>query len=224
MRLCPSLPHTPHFTPSSTPHTTHFPLPLPTPRQLKSKTRVFMHCSRTALAPHRPIHSRAALRSFIRLLAHSLRSSWERDLCLCIGCVDFIRFQPTVRRTDALWAENTVPWDEKEFACALERCNPSFQIHFYVFITKIYGFVPILSLLRSEFGSQISPVRGSLLRPKSIGHNPIIIVQNKNSGVSKHPTRKRLSSGVTGYMMEICCEFGANRLWLQAEREKSNEE
>ena len=111
----------------------------------------------------------------------------------------------------ALWAENTDPWDKKKFACALEQCNLSIQVHFYLLMTKIYGFVPVLSHLRSEFGSQSSLVRGSLLRQEFIFHISIIILQNKNSGVFKHPIRKRLSSGLNGYMKEICCDFGANR-------------
>ena len=41
---------------------------------------------------------RAPLRSFARLLTHSLPSSWERGLRQYIECVDFIQFQPTVRR------------------------------------------------------------------------------------------------------------------------------
>ena len=38
------------------------------------------------LAPH---CSRTPLRSFVYSLAHSLPSSRERDLCLCIQCIDF---------------------------------------------------------------------------------------------------------------------------------------
>ena len=34
--------------------------------------------------------------SFARSLTHSLRSSWESDLCRWVECVDFIQFQPTV--------------------------------------------------------------------------------------------------------------------------------
>ena len=49
------------------------------------------------LAPHCSLPSRAPLRSFIRSLAHSLPSSWEKYLCQEIERVDFIPFQPTVR-------------------------------------------------------------------------------------------------------------------------------
>ena len=88
---------------------------------------------------------------------------------------------------------------------------PYIQAHFYLLKTEIYGFAPVLSHLRSEFGSQSSLIRGSLLRQEFIVHISIIIIQNKNSGISKHPIRKKLGSSLIGYMKEICCEVGANR-------------
>ena len=48
------------------------------------------------LAPHSSLRSRAPLRSFVRLLARSLRSSWEKGFCRSIECVDFISFKTNV--------------------------------------------------------------------------------------------------------------------------------
>ena len=72
---------------------------------MKSTRRVLGHsllCSR--ICSHRSfVRSRAPLRTLVRSLArsltHSLRSSWERGFCLCIARVDFIQFQPIVRRS-----------------------------------------------------------------------------------------------------------------------------
>ena len=47
--------------------------------------------------------------SFVYLFTHSLWSSWERDSCLLIKCVDFIIFQPTVRWFH-LQARENAPW------------------------------------------------------------------------------------------------------------------
>ena len=50
--------------------------------------------------------SRALLHSFIRLLTHSLWSSWERDFCLQIECVDFIQSQLTVHYYDSVGTDD----------------------------------------------------------------------------------------------------------------------
>ena len=63
-------------------------------------SHVRSHCSLIRLLRTASFaRSRAPLHSFVRLLTHSLRSSWKRDWCLSIEHVDFIKFQPTVQRS-----------------------------------------------------------------------------------------------------------------------------
>ena len=73
---------------------------------MKSTRRVLGHSLLRALVHlHRSLirsrhtarfaHALCCAHLFACLLTHSLPSSWERDLCQEIECVDFIQFQPT---------------------------------------------------------------------------------------------------------------------------------
>ena len=52
------------------------------------------------LAQHCSPYSRTLLRSFTHSLTHSLPSLWERGSYLRTNYVDFLQFQPTVRRIE----------------------------------------------------------------------------------------------------------------------------
>jgi len=80
------------------------------PMTMKSTRRVLGHSLlRSLVRSHRSLirllrtaRFARALRcahSFARSLTHSLQSSWESGFCLRTGCVDFISFEPTVRRS-----------------------------------------------------------------------------------------------------------------------------
>ena len=77
-------------------------------RSMQSTRRVLAHSLLHSLArSHRSLirllrtacfaRALCCAHSFARSLTRSLRSSWERGFCLWNECVNFIRFQPTVR-------------------------------------------------------------------------------------------------------------------------------